>query len=488
MNRIERIRRRSFQVLERAQPGDTLSAAFDIAILLLVAINVVSLMLDSVDAFSMRYSALLEGIELVSVVIFTIEYFMRLWVSVEAPMEAGNARKRIAYAFSFMALIDLFSILPFYLTFLPVSLQFLRAIKIIRVFRVLKIGRYSNSLGTIIRVFRKKRSQLFISLLIIFLMLIVVSNIMYEIEHRVQPDVFSNSFRAMWWGIVTLTGVGYGDMVPMTGLGRFIGGLIALLGLITIAMPIAILGAAYVEDAENKRRGRIQTVNTADHVIVCGYSNTTRSIVESLQDEKAVAKILIVTQKPNPEIPGAVYVHADWSDFEVLERLSLSECAAVILTAENYSQRSDDDDIDVIDMRVLFTLYNIKKHYPEVHTISELINLDHLPMIRNRLKGDEIILKEVIDGNLIASCIKIPGVSKLIYELINLEGKVIRETSLAELKLGHRCLYWDVVAHGIDHDIAFLGYISGEDATSHLAPDNDESITESDRLIYLAHR
>jgi voltage-gated potassium channel len=243
-----------------------------------------------------------------------------------------------------------------------------------------------------------------------------------------------------------------------------------------------------VEDAENKRRGKIKVIRTSDHVIICGCSRVTRYIVEGLTQEQAVSKILIVTEKPNPEIPGVIYVNADWTDINILKHLSVDQAVAVVLTAENFDSEREDYNFDIVDMRVLFTLYKIKTTYPQVHTVSELINPEHMPMMKTNLQGDEIILKEIIDGNLIAHCIKIPLVSSLIYELLDLEGKILRETSLEDLDLGDSCLYREVILHGIEHDFTFIGYIRGTENLSQLSPSKNDTILASDRLIYITDR
>ena len=211
-----RIRRRAHQVLEKARPGDTASSACDTFILSLIALNILVIMLETVPDLHQRFGRVFEVFELVSVIIFSIEYVLRLWVSVESEFRGSPLRKRLRYAFSITALIDLAAILPFYLAILPIDMRFLRAVRLMRIFRVFKIGRYSNSIGTMVRVFRKKRDDLLVTLAVILILLIVVATTMFHIENAAQPDVFTNIFQAMWWGIVTVTGVGYGDMYPVT--------------------------------------------------------------------------------------------------------------------------------------------------------------------------------------------------------------------------------------------------------------------------------
>ena len=486
--KYKNLRIRAYQILEKAKPGDTASFVCDMFILTLITLNILSIMYETVDSIENKLHVFFRLFNLISVIIFTIEYFFRIWVSVESEVTGTSFVKRVKYIFSAMAIVDLMAIVPFYLAFLPVDMRFLRALRLLRILRIFKIGRYSNSLGTMGRIFKKKKDDLLITFFLILIMLIVFSNLMYFIENSAQPDVFSNVFQAMWWGIVTVTGVGYGDMYPITTLGKFLGGFIAILGIVTIALPIGILGAAYVEDMENKGKGKILHIHSSDHIIICGYNRITKNVLKDLISESKDAKIIIVTQKPNPDIPGIIYVNADWTDIEVLKHLSIEHAAACVIMAEGYSGISEETDIDIIDMRTIFTLYKIKLNYPNVHTVVEVINTNHIEMVKSNIKGDEIILKEIIDGNLIANCVKMPGISHLLYEIINMEGKVIRETNVNKLGLPENCPYKEVIKYGIDNEITFIGYIRGEENISQLSPGKNAIIRKTDRLIYIADR
>ncbi len=483
-----RIRKRTYQILEKAQIGDIVSYVCDVFILSLISLNILMIMLETIDPLSSNYKNAFYLFNLFSVIVFTIEYLLRLWVAVESDLKGSPLKKRIKHAFSLMAIIDLLSILPFYLSFLILDLRFLRALRLLRILRIFKIGRYSNSIGTMIRIFQKKRSDLLISLFLVVILLIVFANIIFFVENEAQPDLFDNSFHTMWWGIITMTGVGYGDMVPITLLGKIIGGIISVFGIVIVALPVGILSAAYVEDLENKLHGKIKVIRSSDHIIICGYSSIVKSIAAEILNEDDEISIILVSSRENPDIPGIIYVNADWTDLKCLEQVNIEKAKACIIISEDHTDKENTLDHDVIDMRTLFTLYKIKQKYPDIHTVAEVINPDRLDMIKTNIEGDEIVLKEVIDGNLIANCIKIPGVSLLINELLNREGNVIQETTLSKLGLADRCLYRDVITHGIETDINYIGYISGEENIAKLSPSKHETIKDSDRLIFLAHK
>ena len=477
-----------YEVLERAQPGDVLSRVVDISILLLIALSTVALMIETLPSVSDRWGDELDTFNTVAMIVFTVEYLLRIWSFAEADGPGRKFRKRLGYIVSPMALVDLAAILPLFLAALPINTLFLRALRLMRVFRILKIGRYSNSIGTMLRVFRRKRNDLLISFFVIALLLILFANIMYTVETEAQPGIFTNAFQAMWWGIVTITGVGYGDIYPITTAGKLLGGAIAILGIVTVAIPIGILGSAYVEDSASKRKGRIKTIRTSDHVIVCGYNRITGDVISDLMEEGTIPRVVLVTTKPNPEISGVVYVHADWSDMHVLERLSIDKVRSCIIMAERSETPGHEVDPGLADMRTLFTLYKIKTTYPDVHTVVEINDPSRLEMIESGVRADEVILKESIDGNLVASCLKVSGISRLIYELINLEGKVLHETSVRSLGLGENPQYSEVVRHGIENRMTFLGLVRVADSTSQLSPPGATVVLSDDRLIYIADR
>lgn len=482
----KKIRLRAYQILEKARSGDTTSIICDISILSLIALNLLMIMLQTIDTVAQTYQHAFWLFEVFSVIVFTFEYILRLWVSVESNNKGEPFQKRLKYAVSATAIIDLLAILPFYIAFLPINdMRFLRTLRLLRVLRIFKIGRYSNSLGTMVRVFKRKKDDLLISLAMVGISLIVVSTIMFHIENSAQPEAFSNIFQSLWWGIITVTGVGYGDTVPITIAGRVLGAAIAVLGILTIALPIGILGSAYVEDMENRSKGRIRAIRSVGHTIICGFNRNTRKIAEDLEPFNDENKIIIVTMQPNPEIPGVIYVNADWSDFDVLEQINISQASVCVIVAEDFGEHAMESNSGIVDMRGIFTLYKIKLKYPNVHTITEIINPDKLEMVRSNIRADEIILKETIDGNLVANCIKVPNVSSMIYELVNREGKTIGETSLRELGLPDPSTYGDVIRHGIDTDITFIGHISDRTSRSQLSPRKTTVVEVDDRLIYV---
>jgi voltage-gated potassium channel len=227
-----KLKRRTLAGLEEAQSGDLVSRGVDLFLISLIALNVLAVILETVDFLATRWMTFFDLFEKVSVALFTVEYLLRMWACTANERYAHPVFGRIRFALTFFAVIDLLAILPFYLPMIvALDLRFLRAVRLFRIFRLFKAGRYSESLRTMGRIFARTRAELSITLFLTLILLVLASALMYFAEQDVQPEAFSSIPAAMWWGVVTLTTVGYGDIFPVTTLGRLIGTLIAILGM-----------------------------------------------------------------------------------------------------------------------------------------------------------------------------------------------------------------------------------------------------------------
>lgn len=240
-----------------AKPGDKVSRAFDIFILSLITANVIAMVLETVGPVYATAPRLFHWFEVFSVAAFTIEYALRLWACTVSERFASPVTGRLRFAVTPMALVDLFAVLPFYLPFLGVDLRFVRAVRLTRLFRVMKVARYSEALRTFDRVFRTKKEELLVAAFVMVLLLLFAASLMYFAENEEQPERFSSIPAAMWWGIATLTTVGYGDVCPVTTLGKLIAAGVSVLGIAMFALPTGILGAGFLEEVTRKRPPRV---------------------------------------------------------------------------------------------------------------------------------------------------------------------------------------------------------------------------------------
>ncbi|MDD6237212.1 MAG: ion transporter [Clostridiales bacterium] len=244
---MKKLKDRIYNLIRDDDENDVASNIFDGFIIGLIVLNVILVIAETFQISDLTLKVF-GYIEYFSVGVFTIEYFLRVFTSdlIRPEMPAWKARLR--YMVSFMAVIDLLAILPTFVPFIiPVDLRVLRMIRVIRLFRVFKFNRYTNAMSAIAEVFRRKKSQLISSIFVVGLLMIVASVLMYNIENAAQPELFSNAFSALWWAVATLTTVGYGDIYPVTVLGRILSAVIALLGIGLVAVPTGIITAGFTE-------------------------------------------------------------------------------------------------------------------------------------------------------------------------------------------------------------------------------------------------
>lgn len=279
MKREPTLQQRTWEVLENVRPDDPAARFVGLVIMGLIILNVVALIVDSVPWIGPPHQRWFDAFETASVMVFSLEYLARLWSCPADPLARGNwLTARLRFFFRPMTLIDLLAVLPWYLPFFHVDLRFVRSLRILRVFRVLKLARYMRAMTLFTIVLRRTREEMIISFLGLAVLLILASSGMYYLEHEGQPDKFSSIPAAMWWSIATLTTVGYGDVYPETSLGRVLAGLIAVLGVCTLAIPTGILAGAFTEElrarkeAEAARTITVQALRPARFCPHCGES------------------------------------------------------------------------------------------------------------------------------------------------------------------------------------------------------------------------
>ena len=272
---MKRIKQRIFEIVSKSENGDKASSVFDWTIMLLIALSIITIILDSFQGIHEKYQTVFHVFEIITVIIFTIEYFLRIWTA--DLLYPDSKHPRLKYCFSFMAIIDLLAILPFYLPFFSADLRFLRMMRLFRLFRLLrvfKLGRYLDALQVIVRVIRTSGPQLIMSVVICFFVMLFSAIIMYEVENPVQPEQFPNVLSSLWWAMCTLTTVGYGDVYPITAVGRFFASVISLVGIGIIAIPTGIIAAGFNQVInKDEDKDSIETMSDDDLLILQGKIN-----------------------------------------------------------------------------------------------------------------------------------------------------------------------------------------------------------------------
>lgn len=248
------LRKRMAEMLEQEHRFDGPGRIVNLSLILLIALNVVAIFLETVDSIFDQHQQAFWYFEVFSVGIFTIEYLARVWSSIDLKdtADASPILGRLRYMLSPIALVDLIAILPFYLSlYLSIDLRFLR---VLRLLRLLKLTRYSPALGALLDVVRKESDALLAAFVVLLMMLVISAGGIYLLENELQPETFGSMPNSLWWSIVTLTTVGYGDVVPITTGGRLFAGLIGLIGIGMIALPAAIMASGFAENIQGRKQ------------------------------------------------------------------------------------------------------------------------------------------------------------------------------------------------------------------------------------------
>lgn len=237
-----------FKLVEKGSHGSKKNLLFDYFIIILIIVNVIAIAIESISGLTQLQIKILKYFEIFSIVVFTIEFLLRIYVSDLTHPSNSRIKSILKFILSPFGLIDLFAILPFYLPFIiAVDFRFIRVLRLIRFFRILKISRYNNSLKLIGSIIKEKRTELSMTLFVAFLIIIIASFLMYYVEGSIQPDTFPDIFATLWWALETLTTIGYGDVYPLTGFGKVLSGIIAVLGIGLVALPTGIISAGFIE-------------------------------------------------------------------------------------------------------------------------------------------------------------------------------------------------------------------------------------------------
>ena len=227
-------------------------------IIVLILLNALSLLLGSIDEVRDTYGHYLKQFDHYSVLFFSAEYLLRMWTITCNPLYQGGIKGRIRFGLTGMQIIDLFAVMPYFLSFVHVDLRVLRLLRVFRLLRIFKVTRYVSALSIVVTVLNRKRAELMITAVMLFFLLLIASTLMYYTEGNVQPESFSSIPETMWWSVITLSTVGYGDVYPITTLGRIIGGMIAVLGISFFAIPTGILTSGFNEVLQEHKSGKLK--------------------------------------------------------------------------------------------------------------------------------------------------------------------------------------------------------------------------------------
>ena len=248
-------RKRVSEIIEVGYDQDWLSRLYDLINALAIVANLAASILYTFEAVRLPFGWLVLTLEQVTVAFFAVDYCLRLWTARALFPDLSEPRAVLKYALSFSGVVDLLSFLPYYLPFFfPAGAVAFRMFRVVRIFRLFRINAYYDSLNVITQVITSKGQQLLSSVFIILVLMLASSLCMYSLEHEAQPEVFTNAFSGIWWSVSTLLTVGYGDIYPITTVGKLFGIIISFLGVGMVAIPTGIISAGFVDQYSRIKR------------------------------------------------------------------------------------------------------------------------------------------------------------------------------------------------------------------------------------------
>ncbi|MGZ7179843.1 MAG: ion transporter [Halobacteriota archaeon] len=261
------LKARIYDILDFDKTDDYIELGVSVFLIALILLNVLIFIVETKNDISIPFSQLFLTIEVVSLGVFTVEYSLRAWCCTCDEKYCSPVKGRLHYLVTPLALVDLVAILPTLVTsfislLVPIAiidLVFLRGLRLFRVFRLFKLGRYNDALSTIKTVLRKKSGELFVAFFIGCIVLVMVSCLMYYAEHDAQPTAFASIPDTMWWALLTLSTVGYGDIYPVTLPGKILEIFIAVMGITLFALPAGILGSGFYDEVQKRRKEKSAT-------------------------------------------------------------------------------------------------------------------------------------------------------------------------------------------------------------------------------------
>ena len=245
------LRKRIWEILEKGNSNDKVSFYTDIFLITLIIFNIVAVLLETVESIYSKYALEFLIFERFSTVIFLIEYILRIWVCVEEKIKNNKLITRLKYASTWPAIIDLLAVLSGLLPMIfEVDLRILRAL---RMLRLLKFSRYFKVMNLLLGVLKEEKQSFLAAMFLLTIAMLIASTGIYLFEKDAQPDKFSSIPEAMWWAIATLTTIGYGDVTPVTGMGKFFGAIIAIIGIGVVALPSGILASGFTDQLKRRQ-------------------------------------------------------------------------------------------------------------------------------------------------------------------------------------------------------------------------------------------
>ncbi|MDE6661841.1 MAG: ion transporter [Lachnospiraceae bacterium] len=245
--KIASVKRRVFKIIQIGNMSDIPSMCFDIFIIIVILANISVTFFQTFEEAA-GYEGMIAAVELVTMIIFLIEYILRIWTADCLYPEKSYPVAVLRFAVSFYGVVDLLTILPYFCPFfIPSGAVAFRMLRVVRILHLFRINSRYDAFNVITEVLKDKSNALISSIFLVLVLMLASSLCMYGLEHEAQPENFSNAFSGIWWSVATLLTVGYGDIYPITIGGRLMAIVISFLGVGMVAIPTGIISAGFVE-------------------------------------------------------------------------------------------------------------------------------------------------------------------------------------------------------------------------------------------------
>lgn len=356
-------RKRTFEIVEIGTHYDYVSRIYDFFNAFTIIVNVTVSTMETFENIRMHYGGILFIIEQITVISFVIDYILRIWTAGYLYPDTTYPRAVKKYVCSFTGLVDLFSFLPYYLPIIfPTGAVAFRMLRIVRIFRLFRINAYYDSFNVITEVIVGKKQQLISSVFIILMLMLASSLCMYSLEHEAQPDIFTNAFSGIWWAASTLLTVGYGDIYPITTLGKIFGIFITFLGVGMVAIPTGIISAGFVDQYSRIKRmseyGREEDVHFIRIMLTDRDKWINKTIAQIELPERVIIAVIqrdkkILVPRGNLVLRKGDVIVLGAESFQDKERIKLKE---VVLLKNNPWIGEKIRDLDISRLTVIVVI------------------------------------------------------------------------------------------------------------------------------------
>ena len=456
---------------------------FDIFLALVILFSIVLIFLEGEEG---ELFGILKLLDILTIVFFVAEYCARFYIATN--FREDKAKRNLWYAvyqkliwmIKISSLIDLLALLPsltFFRTFR--TLRFLRLLRFIRLGKAFKIFRDIDKLNIILQGMKEQNRIFYVFFFLTISLLTLLSFIIFISEARVKGSDFASFSDTFWYTLKTIELV---DDTPKSFIGRFFTMVLLVFNLAIFGFFISLFLTKIQTVMDAITSGKIAKLNLKNHIVICGYTKSSRNVIDDLlKDVKNYNNIVLISGKEVEEISGVIYVNADFTDYSALIKVNIKQAKFAVV----FSEAREHDTIRDTDLRTVMTVFHIEKEAPNVHTIAEINDEINAEIIKDKMKGDEILYKELIDSKIITACINNPNISDMFYNLFGNDNDRIKTINFEDLKMSKGTLVKQIKLYFIERNETFLGLMDS-DLNSIISPKNNLEVDASYKVIYLS--